>query len=201
MLRACLLGMALESISLPRNFYWSTLGNLVLQKAWNKIISSTFLLCLTVNPSIIFSVSLSKILLFLNIAGEGPWLCFTIWWDDGIPCVLGPVDRGTWVQMCLCLVLWEMPDPGAENGGDDDGAAHHPWAAEGSCRAYYPRAASASVLISPTDPEDLLEASYCVWECWREEPQQGVLIAYWFSLSRNTWALLWSQYQQRKGQG
>lgn len=64
-----------------------------------------------------------------------------------------------------------------------------------------PRAASASVLISPTDPEDLLEASYCVWECWREGPQQGVLIAYWFSLSRNTRALLWSQYQQRKGQG
>lgn len=192
MLPACLLGMTLGSVSLSRNFYWSRLGNLVLQKARNKIISSTFLLCLTLNPStIFFCISFQIFFFFPNITGRVPgWLCFTTWWADGIPCLLGPVDMETWVQMCLCLVLWEMPDPGAENGGDDDGAAHP--------LPVLPRAASA--LISPTDPEDLLEASYCVWECWRG-PQQGVLVACWFSLSRNTWALLWSQYQWRKGQG
>lgn len=50
-----------------------------------------------------------------------------------------------------------------------------------------PRAASASVLISPTDPEDLLEASYCVLEVLeRRTPARGTHSLLVFLVQKHT---------------
>lgn len=73
-----------------------------------------------------FRVSLSKYSRFFAVVtGVFPSCALLPWCADAVPCLLGAVVRAAWVQMCLCLMLWEVSDPGAESGDD---AAAYPWA-------------------------------------------------------------------------
>lgn len=101
----------------------------MLQKALNKIVSSTlFLLCLKEKQNEDSeNLFLKYLQFFVDVAGVFfPWVIVLCHLGMPMPSrVFRGMDRGIWVQMCLCLIPRDISELRAESG---DATAACSWA-------------------------------------------------------------------------